>query len=284
MSLRLKLVLWYTGVFGASACVMVLTLHALVAHRLRSELHKLLEDEHEEWARITREHGDDLRGLKRQIHAEIHGERYYPLVYRLHDTAAHRDVLVLASREIETSHQRALLAAAPIRGTPRQHELAALWVGKRPRPFFLLTGPVDLAHRPALTLQVAVYARRTEKRIESLREHLLLALGAFVLFAALSGWFLASRSLKPIDRIVADLGLIESQNLDERLAARPSTACSNGSRPRSSACATSRPTRRTSFAPRWPPSSAASRWPSTGPTTRATPATLSATPSSRPPS
>ena len=221
MSLRLKLVLWYTGVFGASACVMVLTLHALVAHRLRSELHKLLEDEHEEWTRITREHGDDLRGLKRQIHAEIHGERYYPLVYRLHDTAAHRDVLVLASREIETSHQRALLAAAPIRGTPRQQELAALWVGKRPRPFFLLTGPVDLAHRPALTLQVAVYARRTEKRIESLREHLLLALGAFVLFAALSGWFLASRSLKPIDRIVADLGRIESQNLDERLAAGP---------------------------------------------------------------
>ena len=74
MSLRVKLLLWYTGVFAVSGCLCTTTMYALVTHRLRSEVDKDLEEEFDEWCQMTRGSLDDLPALERQIRIEIASE------------------------------------------------------------------------------------------------------------------------------------------------------------------------------------------------------------------
>ena len=44
MSLRLKLLLWYTGVFAVSGALLTTTMYALVAHRMRIEVERDLDE------------------------------------------------------------------------------------------------------------------------------------------------------------------------------------------------------------------------------------------------
>jgi hypothetical protein len=129
MSLRLRLVLWYTGVLAASACVLTTTLYALVAHRMRSEVENDLEEEIAEWREMALAALDDLPALERQLRIEIDAEGHFPLSYRLHDVATGRDVLFLVHEDV--AHLRRELAAlhAGEQGMERDRQQE---VGQRP--------------------------------------------------------------------------------------------------------------------------------------------------------
>jgi len=216
MSLRLKLVLWYTGVLTVSGCLLTGTMYALVTHKMRSEVDHNLEEEFKEWRLITLELLHDRASLERRIRLDMSVARRFALTYRLRDTARDLDVLYLADEKLGRFGDE-LAAAVRMEAVPAKPVWARVWVGKRPRPFRVITGPLDPERHPGLVLQVARYTRLLHKREASVRKYLFVSLGMAVLLAALGGWFLASRSLKPIDDTVAELSGIQSRNLGERL-------------------------------------------------------------------
>jgi len=208
MSLRAKLVLWYTGVFGVSGCLLVLALFSLIARRMQSELDRHLLDEYEECKGLTLQRLDTPDLLRKAMEEEVSPDRYLPLTYRLYDTQAQRDVVCVGRPE-----WRELLAkAAPISKVPAKPAYTLVRLGDGDRVFRVLTGALDSEDH-----QMGMYVRRLDKRVASLRGYLFLVLAAVVLTATIGGSVLASRSLKPIDEIAHELSRIESKNLAERL-------------------------------------------------------------------
>jgi len=217
MPLRLKLVLWYTAVLGLSGSLLVGGLYALIGYRLHSEADRLLAEEHAEWVEYTREHIDDLAAIEEAIATEAARETYVDFAYRLRDTEQNRDLLFLANPHIARGYAAELRECETALRAPPVPTFTTVRVRGGKRSFRVLTGPVDRDASPHLTVQVAMYTRRLNKRFHSLRKYLVLVLVSMVLLAASGGWFLAAKSLKPIDQIVAELESIESRNLADRL-------------------------------------------------------------------
>jgi len=217
MSLRLKLLLWYTGVFAVSACLLTITMYALVTYRLRSEVDKDLEEELVEWRQMTSDSLDDLPALERQIRIEIASEAYFPLTYRLRNASSGTDILYLVDDDLE-GLRAPLLEAAPIEGPLARPVWTRARLGKPPHPFRILTGPLDPERHPGLVIQMAKSMDRLERREASMRRYLTMTLCVAVGLAALGGWFLAGRSLSPIEDTVRELSHVKSRSLSERLA------------------------------------------------------------------
>ncbi|MFW6162628.1 MAG: sensor histidine kinase [Planctomycetota bacterium] len=216
MSLRSRLVLWYTGVFAVSGALLVTALHGLTTHRMRREMHRETEGQWEEWRRLTLDQLEQLPELEREIRLEIETERQDRLVYRLWDAAEQRDCLVLADPGVK--HLADLLAAAtPVAAPPDALHTARIGVPGRRYPYLVLSGALDEGAHRHLILQAHLDLRHTYRREADQRRYLLMILAGVVLLAGAGGWFLASRSLKPIDDTVAELSRIQSRNLGERL-------------------------------------------------------------------
>jgi heavy metal sensor kinase len=223
MSLRARLVLWYTAVFGVSGGVLVVALHSLIAHKLRGEADTFLEDEYNELVAATldvlgrRARAEEAARTRvrlwEAVRGEIENDKLFELTYRLHDTATRQDVVFLTADK----RHRAVLKGPPIDAQPRERAFSSVHVPERRYPYRVLTGPLDPESHPHLVLQVAVYAKRLSKRTASLRKYLIVILLSVVVLAALGGWFLAVRSLKPIDQMAAELSHIESSSLGQRL-------------------------------------------------------------------
>jgi len=218
MSLRAKLVLWYTGVFGGSGAMLAIGLFALVAHRMQSEVDSLLQEEYRECHGITLAMLGDPERLAKAIEQEIGGARPFPLTYRLVDTRTGREIVARASAR----HSDGLTAMPPVPGPVlKMTRSDVLLGGKESRPLRLLTGPVDAREHSGLAVQVGMHCRLLHKRRKALWKYLLMILGSVVVVGAAGGWFLASRSLEPIGELAAELGRIESRNLGDRLTAGP---------------------------------------------------------------
>ena len=168
MSLRLKLVLWYTGILVLSGGLLTTTLYWLVTHKMRSELDYDLAEEFDEWQSLTKVSLNDLASLEKQIRLEIRSEDRFPLSYRLHDAAKGEDILHLFGPQFD-KFSRGLAATVPIEGVPEAPVWSRVWVGERARPFRVLTGGLDRERHPTLVLQVAKYTRLLHKREASIR-------------------------------------------------------------------------------------------------------------------
>jgi heavy metal sensor kinase len=204
-------VLWYTSVFAVSGLLLVLALHLLTTYRLASEADNELEEEFREWASATVELLDNRKELERRVREEMRLEALYPLTYRLWDAEKQREVLLLSCRDDRMAPR------LPIRPVPRSRRFDSVQDGEG-RPYRLVTGPIQPKHHPDMILQVGMYLGRLHRRSASLRKYLIAVLVALAMLSTFGGWFLASRSLKPIDSLIADLSLVESSTLDERLA------------------------------------------------------------------
>ncbi len=211
MSLRGKLVLWYTTVFAVSGSLLCVALYLLIAHALGAEADRFLEEEFQEVRQITQELLPQPAALKARIAAELRSAKAFAYFYRLHDPATGRDLLAVAAKGLEEA-----ATACPVPAAPGP---AYSWVevGQPPKGLRVLSAALDPRGDSRLTLQLGVHNRWLERRTASLRKYLAGTLFAAVLIAALGGWALASRSLRPIDRIAADLSRVESTTLDARV-------------------------------------------------------------------
>ena len=67
MTLRRKLLLWYSGVFFLSAAVLVTAMYFLIGHKMKREFFRFLTNEYREAEGITKENYGDEDALRRDV-------------------------------------------------------------------------------------------------------------------------------------------------------------------------------------------------------------------------
>ena len=213
MTLRRRLLLWYTGVFAISGCALMLALYLFAAHQMGKEIDKFLRDQSKEWLGLCRDAGSDLSGLEQRIREEMRFKRYFPLTFRLYDPEKKRNIIYIGHTRLESRFPLKSELAGPV-GSPAFTTHAA---GGGGRAFRLMTMRLGSDTYPGLVLQGGIYIRRLNHRLSLLRLFLGISVLAAVGIALLGGRFLASRSLRPIDDIVLELNRIEAESLSGRL-------------------------------------------------------------------
>ena len=98
MTLRRRLLLWYSGVFFFSAAFLVTAMYLLTAHKMRKEFSHYFRDEYEEAQRIVREHSVGSEELERAVETEVRGRSYFPVSYELYDTNTGKPILSMAPK------------------------------------------------------------------------------------------------------------------------------------------------------------------------------------------
>ena len=233
MTLRLRLFLWNSGALLVVGGLLVLVVYVVVAHKTRQEFYGFLHDEFDEAARFTARTLGDMPALRRSVRTEVEGARNFPMVYRLYDLEKHENVALMATR---WEDQLRALPPPPIPGSRPAPTSAAVrphdrsrYDGFDPSQYIMvvgegrgeeirfLTGWVDKERHPELLLQVGLYYERIHLRLRALKGYLGLAFAASLALAAVGGYVLASRSLKPINQIATSLEQIDADNLSHRL-------------------------------------------------------------------
>ncbi|NQT52417.1 heavy metal sensor histidine kinase [bacterium] len=213
MSLRLRLVLWYSAVFGLSGGLLILALYAFIAHRYYSDADEELLGEHQEMACLTLRYLDDMDRLREVIAEEIGLGAGVPLTYHLVDTAKRKTVLFVAGDPRHNIVRDVVQIQAP----PLHDRIESVLPEGRRYAYRVVTGPLHAKLHPHLVLQAGMYTKRIVKRLAALRKYMFITLLAVLAVAGAGGWFLSSRSLKPIDALAQELSHVESSRLGERL-------------------------------------------------------------------
>jgi hypothetical protein len=140
MSLRAKLVLWYTAVFAVSGSLLCTALYLLITHALGAEADRFLDDEFQEVRQITRDSISQPAALQARIVDELRPAKSYAYFYRLYSPTKRRDVLVVAAKGLE-----ATATACP---PPTAPEPSYTWIegGPRGKPVRVVSSPS--ARRP----------------------------------------------------------------------------------------------------------------------------------------
>jgi len=213
MTLRTKLLLWYSGVFFLSAAFLVTAMYWLIAHKMKNEFSHYFEDEYEEAQRIVKEHYDDPEALEQEAGVEVHGRKFFPLSYELYDLSAEKMMFAMAPEWRDK-----LSPMPPAKEMGDGTLISRLRIGdERDDVVYLKTGWVDRQEFPHLLLRVGMSYERVQKRLDKLGEYLLYALVVSVILSSVGGKFLAGRSLEPIDEVAESLERIEAYRLAERL-------------------------------------------------------------------
>ncbi len=214
MTLRKRLLLWYSGVFFLLACVLVGVIYLLVARAMHREFAHYLSEEYDEGRRIVAELFGDGEGLKSAVRIEVEGNKDFPLSYRLYDAEQGRDILVMAPK------WRDILPPQPEPGPDAGHPASSrhrLREGEGDSIYFL-TGWADREQFPQLVLQVGMSDQRVHRRLSAIGRYLLGVLVLGVGLSVIGGWLLAGRSLRPMDEVASSLERIQARDLSDRLA------------------------------------------------------------------
>jgi len=213
MTLRRKLLLWYSGVFFLSAAGLVSIMYLLIAHKMRREFFRYLRDEYQEAQGIVEANLGDEEELRRHAELEVLGRKYFPLSYRIYDVRRQQDVLSMAPR-----WPAALPARLDIKHVDERPLVTRLGVGDAPEDVvYMMTGWLGRHKHPDLILQVGMSYKRVYKRLAKMAEYLLYALVFSVVLSFLGGKFLAARSLNVVDEIATSLERIQAEDLSTRL-------------------------------------------------------------------
>jgi two-component system heavy metal sensor histidine kinase CusS len=218
VTLRRRLLLWYTGVLFVCMGGLLTGTYLLVEHRLKADFRKFLTDEFRNCRRITLDNWDDQDDLHREIKALVAQTQYFPVTYRLYD--ARNDRMVIAE---ENRWAGRLPSRPPF--DPSQEEVGyAVWqLGTNAgRQLHVLAGWLDPKAHPGLVLEVGLFYHRLDRGLDSLRNRLLGALAVTALVAAVGGHLLASRGLRPVDEIARTFENIRADDLSMRLPDRGS--------------------------------------------------------------
>jgi heavy metal sensor kinase len=213
MTLRGKLVLWYSGVFFVSATFLVVTMYLLIAHKTRTQFFGYFDDEYEECRRIVEENKKDPVGLKQEAEREVYGRNFFPLSYELYNLEKGTYELLLAP---EWEDQ-----LPPVSCPDNGESTTVVQIGDGPDDvIYMRTGWVDRQKWPQLLFRVGMSYERTYDRLDDLGEFLAGALIVSLFLSMIGGWFLAARSLAPIDEVADSLEKVEASRLGDRLPTR----------------------------------------------------------------
>jgi heavy metal sensor kinase len=214
-TLRVRLLIWYTAVFGVFAVLLVALVYVLVAYQLTRAVEIYVQEENDEFVREARAFLPDLSVLEDQMRMEVGRKGYYTSYYRLTDAETGRPLLVLPDPPPGLPFPDEVIRQA-MPATPRVERIAP---GGRPgRQYLIRTVTFESSGR-RYVIQSGVLVRKLDKRIRRIGRWFLIAIPLVLLCATAGGAFLAGRSLRPMGDIVDQLRRIRSSDLSHRLPA-----------------------------------------------------------------
>ena len=205
----IRLTAWYTFTFLIIVLITFGFLDYRLEHNLLKEVDRLLADEaHEIVSEIVHNPHNVMSHLK-QFENIASGRTHYAIAF-----------------EVSDSQGEMIYASAPLRGLifpvccSEDHgpivtrNLAA--PGRSSR-FRLCTYHYQEEGQLKYVVQVATYLRGLDKTTRNFRRNLVLAFMMSMVTGALGGWFLARKTLRPIEEITTNTNRITATNLSERL-------------------------------------------------------------------
>jgi len=236
MTLRLRLFLWYGGVILVTGAVLVVSLYLVVSYNIRSEFHRFLGQEYEEIARISMDHFGDRQALERSLETEVGVSRYLPMVCRLYDARAGKELLLRSTRDEERYEnlpvprldanaglQKGLMVTGDRDGAfvmgdvDSPDDIALTLAQTEADELHFLTGWLDEEKHPGVILQVGLGYVNVSRRLLSLRCHMLAVFAVILGIALAGGHWLASRGLRPMHELADMLEHVDARDLSYRL-------------------------------------------------------------------
>ncbi|MBC8555238.1 MAG: heavy metal sensor histidine kinase [Candidatus Brocadiales bacterium] len=212
-TISFKITLWYLLSVMGILLFSGTFLYFRLQHKLDKKADQLILDEEEELLLTLLDKDSTLNDLKSAIALEFSEDRYYKLSIRLLD-AGGKTIIVsdnFSVQDLETSE----IAVTKAKGG--ESVFQSVRVRERKYPFRLLTKAIDQDGSLKYILQIGLYMKPLYKTIENLKSNLLILIPILIVLSITGGWFLARRSLSPIENITRTTQKITASNLNKRL-------------------------------------------------------------------
>ncbi len=208
--LDVRLTAWYTFTFLIIVLLTLVFLDYRLAHNLLKGIDHMLEDEAEEIANEAQIFSDSIQDHLRTFEKSVAHRKYYDITFRLLD-----------------GRGKPIYTAGPLRGfscaeidpdyTHRKNYCIDVKVPGRSSLYRLCTHYRQEDGQLVYVVQVATYLHRTDKIVGNFRTNLSIAFLMSVLFGAVGGWYLARKTLNPVQKIAESTQRITATNLSQRL-------------------------------------------------------------------
>ena len=212
-TISFKITLWYLLSVMGILLFSGTFLYFRLQHKLDKKADQLILDEEEELLLTLLDKDSTLNDLKSAIALEFSEDRYYKLSIRLLD-AGGKTIIVsdnFSVQDLETSE----IAVTKAKGG--ESVFQSVRVRERKYPFRLLTKAIDQDGSLKYILQIGLYMKPLYRTIENLKSNLLILIPILIVLSITGGWFLARRSLSPIENITRTTQKITASNLNKRL-------------------------------------------------------------------
>jgi len=212
-TISFKITLWYLLSVMGILLFSGTFLYFRLQHKLDKKADQLIMDEEEELLLTLLDKDSTLNDLNSAIALEFSEDRYYKLSIRLLD-AGGKTIIVsdnFSVQDLETSE----IAVTKAKGG--ESVFQSVRVRERKYPFRLLTKAIDQDGSLKYILQIGLYMKPLYKTIENLKSNLLILIPILIVLSIAGGWFLARRSLSPIENITRTTQKITASNLNKRL-------------------------------------------------------------------
>jgi len=218
-SIRVRLTLWYAILLGIPLAVFAVISYIAFSRALVGGTDRFIG---EALAAFERELGAERRAglaITDAMRATVHEVRFRELHILITDSA----------NQVVARGDSALVGTSPINASPGEAAVLATVRGVGPivEPYTVRLSGDDGEHlvraQPLLidghryTLSGRYPLREAERMMSGVRRMFLVAIPLLIIAAAISGYFLADRSLKPVSSMAEHAAEITASNLHERL-------------------------------------------------------------------
>ena len=212
-TISFKITLWYLLSVMAILLFSGTFLYFRLQHKLINKADQLIMDEEEELLLTLLDRNSTLNDLKSTIALEFSEDRYYKLSIRLLDAEGNT---VIVSNNFSSQIQETSELAFE-KAKEGESVFQTVRVQGRKYPFRLLTKVINQDGSLKYFLQIGLYMKPMYKTIENLESNLLVLIPILIILSIAGGWFLARRSLSPIENITRTTRKITASNLNKRL-------------------------------------------------------------------
>ncbi|MEB3102453.1 sensor histidine kinase [Ferviditalea candida] len=194
MSIRLRLTLWYTGILAVTLVFFALALYLFLYVKMNNDTMQTLKQRGDEFSSQIRIVKFPDYGFVQIVLPELKDFKYSDIYLQTYTV----DGQIQRSSNLGFSLPLSQEAIEKVKQRKESFETAKI----RQNMFLIYNKPMVLDNKEIGVLQVATTVDRTDSFLDSLRNILILLALLTVMLAASIGWFLARKSLKPIDQVI----------------------------------------------------------------------------------
>ena len=208
-----KITLWYSLSVLIILVIAGSFLYYRLQHKLDKEVKHLLLDESRDILQQTLKGNFDLHDIETAIERESSDQKFYKLSARLIDLK--QNIIITSSNFFNPSLQVSEETITKAKKEGKTFD--TIRIKGVTSPYCLLTLPVSHDGSLKYFLQVALHLRGAFKGTENFKENIMMLIPGLVIITVIGGWFIAKRSLAPVDKITKATQEITALSLNTRL-------------------------------------------------------------------